>query len=126
MSEKRFTIVGEEYVGYTQGNAYIISNGECKFSLWESKEDAQKICDYLNEQQATISALKEENEQLRQELKEYKENWDDMVELATKTSRRNVELDEQIGQLQRENEMLKKEIGRLNGLLFGTPKEAIE
>ena len=28
--------------------------------------------------------------------------------------------------LQRENEMLKKEIGRLNGLLFGTPKEAIE
>lgn len=47
MSEKRFTIVGEEYVGYMQGNAYIISNGECKFSLWESKEDAQKVCDWF-------------------------------------------------------------------------------
>lgn len=69
MSEKRFTIVGEEYVGYTQGNAYIISNGECKFSLWESKEDAQKVCDYLNEQQATISRLNDENEQLRQTTK---------------------------------------------------------
>ena len=57
MSEKRFTIVGEEYVGYTQGNAYIISNGECKFSLWESKEDAQKVCDYLNEQQEKINEL---------------------------------------------------------------------
>jgi adenylate kinase family enzyme len=52
----------------------------------------EKICDLLNEQQATI-------EQLKQELEEYKENWDDMVELATKTSLRNVELDEQIGQL---------------------------
>ena len=49
----------------------------------------------LNEQQATINHLK-------QELEEYKENWDDMVELATKTSLRNVELDEQIGQLRKE------------------------
>lgn len=61
MSEKQFTIVGEEYVGYMQGNAYIISNRECKFSLWERKEDAQKVCDYLNE-------LAEENEQLKQKL----------------------------------------------------------
>lgn len=59
--KQQFTIVGEEYVGYTQGNAYIISNGECKFSLWESKEDAQKVCDYLNEQQEQfITILKQE------------------------------------------------------------------
>ena len=50
MMSEQFTIVGEEYVGYMQGNAYIISDGECKFSLWERKEDAQKVCDYLNEQ----------------------------------------------------------------------------
>ncbi len=59
MTEKRFTIVGEEYVGYMQGNAYIISNGECKFSLWERKEDAQKVCDYLNEQQNIINKQNE-------------------------------------------------------------------
>ena len=70
MGEKRFTIVGEEYVGYTQGNAYIITNCECKFSLWESKEDAQKVCNYLNEQQTTISRLEDENERLRKQLNE--------------------------------------------------------
>ena len=64
MSEQ-FTIVGEEYVGYMQGNAYIISDGKCKFSLWERKEDAQKVCDYLNEQQTTITVLKEENKKLK-------------------------------------------------------------
>jgi len=48
--------------------------------------------------------LEEENEQLRQQLQEYKENWDDMVELATKTSLRNIELDEQIGRLQKLND----------------------
>ena len=57
-----------------------------------------------------INELAEENEQLRHQLREYKENWDDMVELATKTSRRNVELDEQIGQLQRENEQLQQKL----------------
>ena len=60
----------------------------------------EEIVDLLN-------SLSEENEQLRQQLQEYKENWDDMVELATKTSLRNIELDEQIGRLQRENEQLK-------------------
>ena len=77
---KQFTIVGEEYVGYMQGNAYIISNGECKFSLWERKEDAQKVCGYLNE-------LSEENEQLRQKLDfylldefEWKEKYGDVLD----------------------------------------------
>ena len=80
MSDKRFTIVGEEYVGYMQGNAYIISNGECKFSLWERKEDAQKVCGYLNE-------LSEENEQLRKQLDfylldefEWKEKYGDVLD----------------------------------------------
>ena len=64
MSEQ-FTIVGEEYVGYMQGNAYIISDGKCKFSLWERKEDTQKVCDYLNKQQATINELKKEIKRLK-------------------------------------------------------------
>ena len=61
------------------------------------------LCGLLNEQQATINHLK-------QELEEYKENWDDLVELATKTSLRNVELDEENGRLQRENEQLRQQL----------------
>ena len=60
--------------------------------------DMDMIVGLLNEQQATINRL-------QSDLKDYneiKENWDDMVELATKTSLRNVELDEQIGQLRQE------------------------
>ena len=49
MGERQFIIIGQEYVGYT--NAYIISNGLCKLSVWESEDDAQKVCDYLNKQQ---------------------------------------------------------------------------
>lgn len=64
MSEQ-FTIVGEEYVGYIQGNAYIISDEKYKFSLWERKEDTQKVCDYLNKQQATINELKKEIKRLK-------------------------------------------------------------
>ena len=84
MSEKRFTLTDWHEV---KDNGKIMTVDE--------------VVGKLNEQQATINHLK-------QELEEYKENWDDMVELATKTSLRNVELDEQIGRLQRENEQLKK------------------
>ena len=68
MSEEKFVIVGEEYVGYMQGNAYIISNSECKFSLWERKEDAQKVCDYLNKQQVTIEQQEQSITILKQEI----------------------------------------------------------
>ena len=67
----------------------------------KEKEDFQNMC-----------------EQLRQQLQEYKENWDDMVKLATKTSLRNVELDEQIGRLQRENVQLRKELPLCHSKMF--------
>ena len=87
MSEKRFIFATNE--------KWFLFDNET-----EDYMDMEDCKDKLNE-------LSEENEQLRQQLQEYKENWDDMVELATKTSLRNVELDEQIGRLQRENEQLK-------------------
>ena len=65
-----------------------------QFGVWVADDEQDKylsveqVISVLNEQQATIN--------------EYKENWDDMVKLATKTSLRNVELDEQIGQLRKE------------------------
>lgn len=58
MSEQRFTITNKEWICYNGGYAYTVSNGECEFALWEDEEDAQKVCDYLNEQQATIEHLK--------------------------------------------------------------------
>ena len=57
MTEKQFSIVGKEYVSYYCGYAQIISNGTLKFRIWERQEDAQKLCDLLNEQQARIEML---------------------------------------------------------------------
>lgn len=73
MTEKQFSIVGKEYISYYCGYAQIISNGTLNFSVWESEEDAQKVCDLLNEQQATIEKLEKENEQLRKDKEQIKE-----------------------------------------------------
>ena len=47
--QKYWKIIDEEFISYYGGNAYLISNGDCKFHIWERKEDAQKVCDLLNE-----------------------------------------------------------------------------
>ena len=36
---KRFTIVDEEFISYYNGDGYKISDGECGFWLWHSKEE---------------------------------------------------------------------------------------
>ena len=72
MSEQQFVIIDKEWISYTGGYAYVVSNGECEFSLWEDKEDTQKVCDYLNEKQATIISLREEMERRdKRAIKEY-------------------------------------------------------
>lgn len=48
MTEKQFKIIDKEFISYYGGDAYLISNGDCKFHVWENKEDAQKVCDKLN------------------------------------------------------------------------------
>lgn len=58
----------------------------------------------VDEQQATISTMTEEN-------KELGKNFEDLVDWASKIANRNVVLDEKIGELQRENKKL-KEINR--------------
>ena len=68
--EKRFDIVGKEFVGYTEGYAYIIRDNSIvcephrwrQWSVWEDKEDVEDLCDLLNE-------LNEENDVLKQQLK---------------------------------------------------------
>ena len=92
MSEKRFIIVK------SIENLYALVDKERDdkeqiLILSLHKEQLGVVCDLLNEQQATI-------EQLKQELEEYKENWDSLVEKTSEISLRNVVLDERIGQLQ--------------------------
>ena len=58
LSEKRFTIIGQEYISYYGGDAQIISNGTLKFRIWERQEDAQKLCDLLNDQEQKIQRWK--------------------------------------------------------------------
>ena len=86
MSEKLFILCQDDL-----GNYEIRYDDKVFHFLWE-------VAPILNEQQDNITKLNDENEQLRQQL----QDWDDMVELATKTSLRNVELDEQNGQLRKE------------------------
>lgn len=68
MSEKRFTLDDEE-------------NGLCRCILVDGDEmPTCEICDLLNEQQAIISTLKEENEQLKQEIIVYKKAFQEQVQ----------------------------------------------
>lgn len=93
--KKRFTIVGKEYLGYTQGYAYIIRDNSIvcdphqwiQWSVWEDKEDVEDLCDLLNEQQDTITKQKEENRQLQQLLAEYRRTNKHLSELCADASK---------------------------------------
>lgn len=78
MTEQEFVIIDEEYVIYAQGNAYVISNGERKFSIWEDEDEAQKVCDYLNEQQNKTKTFKELALDLLDENEEYEKDSENM------------------------------------------------
>ena len=74
--EKRFDIVDKEFVGYTEGYAYIIRDNSIvcephrwrQWSVWEDKGDVESLCDLLNEQQSMIDQLEKENKQLRKTI----------------------------------------------------------
>lgn len=70
MSEKRFKL---DFDNHSQGS---IMDRQDKYGQYCRLYDfgevgRQQIVDLLNEQQVTISALKEENEQLRKQVAEY-------------------------------------------------------
>ena len=91
MSEKRFVYEEEPYhfpikkrIRDTQNNeTYIYDLREC--------------CELLNEQQATIQSLKEDNEQLK---KEYKIAIDEMVTDYKKLEKENEQLQKDVENLQ--------------------------
>lgn len=60
MTEKRFMIIGENYTNIDIPVFIICKEDDCCFEVYESKEDAQRVCDKLNN-------LINENEQLKSE-----------------------------------------------------------
>ena len=88
---KRFTIVDEQFISYYGGTGHKISNGECGFWLWHSKEESQKVCDKLNN-------ILDENEQLKETINNFTkgENY--------------LKRKEKVIELQKENEQLKQQL----------------
>lgn len=83
MSEKRFIFfaekTGQHYeilIRDKMGEEYIITDDffRSKDVVWEIKDLLNVMNDTLLEQAKQVSKLTEENEQLRKELKEIKEN----------------------------------------------------
>lgn len=67
MTEKRFQIIGENYTNIDIPVFVICRENDCCFEVYESKEDAQIVCDNLNK-------LVEENEQLKNRVDELEDD----------------------------------------------------
>lgn len=63
---KLWKIIDEQFISYYGGYAYLITNGDYMFHVWERKEDAQKVCAKLNE-------VIQENKRIKQELVQLEE-----------------------------------------------------
>lgn len=44
----KFKITGKEFVSYYGGYAFVISNEEYIFHVWEDEEDTNELCNLLN------------------------------------------------------------------------------
>lgn len=78
-TEKRWEIIGEEYISYSGGYAIIISNGDCKFNVWERRKDAQIICNKLNELHDENESLNKSRDDLIAENRKIKATIQDML-----------------------------------------------
>ena len=94
MNEKRFKCVFKEHE--TKNSWSMIKDNQLDKPLY-----IKDVVDLLNEQQATISALKEENEELRQELEENKA----IINFCS-----NGDEDEDLHRLIKENEQLRQQL----------------
>ena len=79
---------------------YVLMFDEHTFFVWDNENDermtALNVTKKLNEQQATITELEK--------------NFEDLVNWSSEISKRNVLLDEKIGRLQQENKELKNKL----------------
>ena len=108
--EKRFDIVGKEFVGYTEGYAYIIRDNSIvcephrwrQWSVLEDKEDVEDLCDLLNE-------LNDENIILKSELS-FSQNQNRELRKVLKDNRSMAEVVERNKELEKENEKLQRRL----------------
>lgn len=94
MSDKRFEIIGEKYIGHMQGNAFVISNTD-GYSIFIKEAGKEKTKDSWLLQKE-IDELSNENRHLKIENEILEENEEEFFELK-----------EKYGQLEKENERLK-------------------
>ena len=104
----KFTIIDEEWICYASGGyAYTVSNGKCEFVLWEDKEDAQKVCDVLNDQRATIQSL-------QKDIIEMSDNHQSYIEMESETHSKINDIfctqRRKIFRLEKENERLREQV----------------
>ena len=74
-------IVDERFISYYGGTGHLISNNECKFWLWHSREESQRVCDMLNNLQETNTQLSKEKQLAETELIHYKQRVKDELEM---------------------------------------------
>ena len=81
MSEKRFAIIGQEYVSYYGGDAQIISNGTLKFRIWERQEDAQKRQGEYGQEVSNVEDDIQQNNLIRKTIQKQYKDW--IIDSAT-------------------------------------------
>lgn len=70
---KRFQIIGENYTNIDMPVFVVCREDDCCFEVYESKEDAQIVCDKLNNLIGENEQLKSENRLLKGRMQEYEE-----------------------------------------------------
>ena len=73
MTKKRFMIIGENYTNIDMPVFIICKEDDCCFEVYESKEEAQRVCDKLNN-------LINENEQLKEAVWSWSKSYNRVYE----------------------------------------------
>lgn len=94
MSEKRFVAEQVDVVNEDETEVWdVVFDTENTYAFMVRDTDtASDLCDLLNEQQATISALKEENEQLKQSNDRFADTVAKQVSLLIELRKENEQL----------------------------------
>ena len=103
MSEKRYFKVEYDEEWYlfdstTISEQLVKEQAEYGYGVFANSLSPSEIVGLLNEQQDKITELEK--------------NFEDLVNWSSEIAKRNVVLDEQLGQLQRENEQLKNKLNK--------------
>lgn len=82
---KRFQIIGENYTNIDIPVFVICRENDCCFEVYESKEDAERVCDKLNH-------LIDENEQLKSICQDHRDHAIDFKADCVRLEKENEQL----------------------------------